>query len=115
MEGLKFCNELFDIERKLKDLGPQERYEQRLLHSKPVLEAFLAWLKQVSEECVPQSHLGKAVSYCLKHWEFLNNFLLDGRLEIDNNRAERSIKQFVIGRKNFTTGRPGKCYNLQYC
>ena len=101
MEGLKFCNELFDIERNLKDLGPQERYEKRLLHSKPVLEAFLAWLKQVSEECVPQSHLGKAVSYCLKHWEFLNNFLLDGRLEIDNNRAERSIKPFVIGRKNF--------------
>jgi len=37
----------------------------------------------------------------LKHWKELNNFLLDGRLELSNNRAEHSIKQFVIGRKNF--------------
>ncbi|MCG9966886.1 transposase, partial [Pelotomaculum terephthalicicum JT] len=39
--------------------------------------------------------------YCLNQWDNLKNFLLDGRLEIDNNRAERSIKPFVIGRKNF--------------
>jgi hypothetical protein len=43
----------------------------------------------------------RSILYCLKHWEFLNNFLLDGRLEIDNNRAERSMNPFVIGRKNF--------------
>ena len=66
-----------------------------------MLEAFLAWLEKTSAECVQQSHLGKAVSYCLKHWKELNNFLLDGRLELSNNRAERSIKPFVIGRKNF--------------
>ena len=47
------------------------------------------------------THLGKAISYCLKHWEVLNTFLLDGRLDIDNNRTERSIKPFVIARKNF--------------
>jgi hypothetical protein len=57
--------------------------------------------EKTSAECVHQSHLGKAVSYCLKHWQELNNFLLDGRLELSNNRAERSIKPFVIGRKNF--------------
>ncbi|NLJ79934.1 MAG: transposase [Firmicutes bacterium] len=51
--------------------------------------------------CVQQSHLGKAVQYCLNQWDKLNGFLLDGRLKIDNNRAERSIKPFVIGRKNF--------------
>ena len=62
---------------------------------------FLTWLEKTSAECVQQSHLGKAVSYCLKHWQELNNFLLDGRLELSNNRAERSIKPFVIGRKNF--------------
>ena len=101
LEGLKFCNALFDIERELEDLDPQERFEQRLQRSKPVLEAFLAWLEKTSAECVQQSHLGKAVSYCLKHWKELNNFLLDGRLELSNNRAERSIKPFVIGRKNF--------------
>jgi transposase len=101
LEGLKFCNELFSIEDELGDLEPEERYEKRLLRSKPVLEAFLAWLQKTKEESVQQSHLGKAVAYCLNHWEELNNFLLDGRLEISNNRAERSIKPFVIGRKNF--------------
>jgi transposase len=56
---------------------------------------------QAREECAKQSHLGKAVEYCLNHWKELNNFLLDGRLELSNNRSERSIKPFVIGRKNF--------------
>ena len=64
------------------------------------MKAFLAWLEKTSAECVQQSHLGKAVSYYRKHWKELNNFLLDGRLELSNNRAERSIKPFVIGRKN---------------
>ena len=49
LEGIKFCNELFDIERKLKDADPQERFKQRLLRSKPVLEAFLTWLKRPAQ------------------------------------------------------------------
>src|SRR5690606_40164112 len=57
--------------------------------------------RRSSDLCVKQSHLGKAVEYCLNHWKELNNFLLDGRLELSNNRSERSIKPFVIGRKNF--------------
>lgn len=101
MEGLRFCRELFAIEKKLKKLDPNKRYEERLLYSKPVLEAFWAWLHETKELCPPKSHLGQAIQYCLNHWEALNAFLLDGRLEIDNNRSERSIKPFVIGRKNF--------------
>jgi len=50
---------------------------------------------------LPKSTLGQAITYCLNQWDNLKNFLLDGRLEIDNNRAERSIKPFVIDRKNF--------------
>jgi transposase len=53
------------------------------------------------EGSLSQSHLGKAIQYCLNQWTPLNAFLLDGRLEIDNNRSERSIKPFVISRKNF--------------
>jgi transposase len=101
IKGLKFCNQLYAIERELATCQPEKRYEERLRRSKPVLEAFLAWLRVTYEICVPESHLGKAIQYCLNQWESLNNFLLDGRLEIDNNRAERSIKPFVIGRKNF--------------
>ena len=66
-----------------------------------MLAAFLAWLEKTREECVKQSHLGKAVEYCLNHWKELNNFLLAGRLELSNNRSDRSIKPIVIGRKTF--------------
>lgn len=101
LEGLEFITKLYHIERDLKDHEPQSRYDERLLHSKPVLEAFLAWLQATSQESLSQTHLGKAINYCLKQWKPLNTFLLDGRLEIDNNRTERSIKAFVIARKNF--------------
>ena len=100
-EGLDFCNRLYKLERKWHDLDPKQRYEERLLHSKPLLEAFLVWLQETNEIAVPKSHLGKAVTYCLNQWKPLNTFLLDGRLPIDNNTAERSIKPFVICRKNF--------------
>ena len=49
----------------------------------------------------PKSPLGKALFYSLNHWKALNTYINDGRLEIDNNRSERSIKPFVIGRKNW--------------
>ncbi|MGI6226322.1 MAG: IS66 family transposase [Peptococcales bacterium] len=100
-EGLEFCNQLFKIERDLKDLTPEERYEKRIELSKPVLEAFLSWLNVKEKEVLPKSSLGKAIKYCLNQWTKLEAFMLDGRLEISNNRAERAIKPFVIGRKNF--------------
>jgi transposase len=100
-EGLDFCNQLFAIERKLKDVSAQERYQVRLEQSTPILEAFLAWLKTQTPRVLPKSALGQAVHYCRNQWEKLNAFLQDGRLELDNNRSERSIKPFVIGRKNW--------------
>jgi hypothetical protein len=100
-EGLEFCNRLFAIERDLKDLKPYERYLKRLERSRPVLDAFWAWLNQLSPQVLPKSALGQAVNYCLSQWDKLLAFLLDGRLEISNNRSERSIKPFVIGRKNW--------------
>jgi len=50
---------------------------------------------------LPKSAFGQAINYCLNQWDKLVAFLQDGRLEIDNNRSERSIKPFVIGRKNW--------------
>ena len=70
------------------ELTPDERYQQRLEQAKPVLDAFLAWANV--RNAAPKSALGKALTY-----------LKDGRLELSNNRAERSIKPFVIDRKNF--------------
>ncbi|GMA49403.1 transposase [Alicyclobacillus contaminans] len=100
-EGLEYCNRLFALERKFKDATPEERYQNRLVHSRPVLKAFLAWLEEQSARVLPKSMLGQAVVYCLKQWDKLTVFLEDGHLEIDNNRSERSIKPFVIGRKNW--------------
>lgn len=99
--GLGYCNELYKIEADLKDKNADERFAARLERSKPVLVRFKVWLDEQLPKVLPQSTLGKAVGYCCNQWTKLNAFLLDGRLEIDNNRAERSIKPFVIGRKNW--------------
>ena len=99
--GLDYCNKLFAIERQIKDISNQERYSKRLELSKPLLDEFYAWLKRQRQQALPKSAFGQAITYCLNQWDELSHFLLDGRLEIDNNRAERSIKPFVIGRKNF--------------
>lgn len=100
-EGLEFCNQLFKIERDLKDLSPKERHENRIERSQPVLDAFSAWLREQRPRVLPKSALGQAITYCINQWERLVVFLEDGQLEIDNNRGERSIKPFVIGRKNW--------------
>jgi transposase len=86
-EGLNFCNRLFAIERELHDVTPKESYDHRLKFSRPLLDDFLAWLKSKSPQVLPKSKLGDAVQYCLNQWTKLEAFLLDGRLEIDNNRA----------------------------
>jgi transposase len=98
-QGLDFCNRLFAIERDLHDATPEERYRMRLEQSRPVLDAFAAWLKDQLPRVLPKSALGIAIKYCRNQWDKLEAFLLDGRLEIDNNRSERSIKPFVMGRK----------------
>lgn len=99
LEGKNYCDKLFAIEKKLDICTIEERYKRRQELSKPILEDFLAWLKR--SDALPKSALGKAVHYTLGQWKYLVNYLLDGRCELSNNRAERSIKPFVIGRKNF--------------
>ncbi len=100
-EGLAFCNRLFAIEQALQDVTPAERYQARLEQSLPVVEAFDSWLKYQRPRVLPKSALGQAMNYCRNQWERLTAFLQDGRLELDNNRSERTIKNFVIGRKNW--------------
>lgn len=100
--GLQFCNRLFAIDKKINKMAnctPEHRYEERLKQSKPVLDDFLVWLKTEKARVAPKTKLGEAITYCLNQWQKLVVFLKDGRLELDNNRGERSIKPFVIGRK----------------
>jgi transposase len=99
-QGLAYCNALFTIERSLKEASQEERYAERQKQSLPIVEAYSTWLKQQRSRTLPKSLLGQAIAYSLNQWEKLTAFLKDGRLEIDNTRSERSIKPFVIGRKN---------------
>ena len=98
-KGWAYCNQLFAIEDKLKKCSPEERHSQRQKKAKPILDAFLRWAQ--GRNAAPQSAFGKAIHYLLEQWPYLTAYLEDGRLEISNNRAERSIKPFVIDRKNF--------------
>jgi transposase len=100
-EGLAFCDKRFRIERDLHDVSAEERFAGRQARSKPVLERFAAWLEEKAGKVLPKSALGGAITYCRNQWPKLLGFLKDGRLELDNNRSERSIKPFVIGRKNW--------------
>lgn len=99
--GLDFCNRLYAIERKAEGLSPEERFTVRQEQSRPLLNTFLAWLREQEALILPKSLTGAAITYALNQWARLNAYLLDGRLEIDNNRSERAIKPFVIGRKNW--------------
>ena len=99
MQGLMYCNLLFGIEQEIAELTAEERYDERLKQAKPILDAMLSWAN--SRTAAPKSALGKAFHYLKEQWPYLVNYLRDGRLEISNNRAERSIKPFVIDRKNF--------------
>ncbi|MGO8670945.1 MAG: IS66 family transposase [Capsulimonadaceae bacterium] len=100
-EGLEYCNDLFRIERELQDATSEQRFAARQERSKPIIDRCKKWLDRQAIQVLPKSTLGKAIAYCLNQWPKLIVFLQDGRLEIDNNRAERSIKPFVIGRKNW--------------
>lgn len=99
--ALKYINKLFDIERDLAKVSPEERKAARYDRSKPLLEEFKEWLDKNVSQVLPKSALGEAFTYCQNQWPKLLVFLEDGRLEISNNRAERSIRPFVIGRKNW--------------
>ena len=99
--GECYCSRLFKLEEAFAELTPEERYEKRLEQEKPVLDALLSWANEMQAKTAPKSAMGRAIHYLLEQWPYLIRYLEDGRLELSNNRAERSIKPFVMGRKNW--------------
>jgi transposase len=95
--GVAFINRLFALEREFKDLSPEDRYRLRLEKSKSVADEFFIWVENLN--ALPKSLLGQAAHYVLTQRKYLENIYLDGRLELSNNRCERSVKPFVMGRK----------------
>lgn len=101
VDGEAYCDYIFKLEREInsKNPTPEERYSERQERIKPVFDEFLAWGNTRSASS--KSKLGIALTYLKNQGAKIENYLLDGRLEISNNLAERSIKMFVIDRKNF--------------
>jgi transposase len=98
-QGVAYFNKLFDLERAFKTLSPEERRKKRLEESKPIAGSLFAWAESLLRTNLPKSPIGIAANYTLSQRKHLENVFLDGRLELSNNRAERSIKSFVMGRK----------------
>lgn len=97
--ALSLIQKLYRIEKACQGSPPEDVYRRRQSESLPLMEEFGQWLSKT--EVLPKGYLGKAIGYCQKQWPKLMRYLEDGRLSIDNNRAERAIKPFVIGRKNW--------------
>ncbi|WP_333609665.1 IS66 family transposase, partial [Arsukibacterium sp.] len=97
--ALNHIQKLYALESKLKTAPPDKKYDARQTLAKPLLEQFKSWLDKSSESVVKESLLGNAITYSLNQWPKLIRYLEDGQLNIDNNRAERAVKPFVIGRK----------------
>ena len=96
---LELVEQIFAADKRLEGLPKDKVYEQRLERIKPLLERYWELLGNIS--AVGGSNLDKAVNYSLNNRKELETFLLDGRLELTNNRAERAVKPFVMGRKNW--------------
>ena len=97
--GVQYFDALFSLEENWHDLEPKERKKMRDQYAKPIMDELHDWVFRLNAST--KSLLGKAAHYTREQWPYLVAYLEDGRLEISNNRAERAIKPFVMGRKNF--------------
>ena len=102
-EALRFYRKLYAVEKEARDnqLSSEARYLLRQEKSVPILAAFKKWLDHHLPKTSEQGAIGKAIRYGLSHWNELNNYLKDGRIEIDNNLVENAIRPFALGRKNW--------------
>jgi hypothetical protein len=102
-EAVTRVKQLYAVEHEATghDLDAAARLVLRQQKSRPLLAAFQDWLDRQHREGVPKTPIADAVNYALNQWSALTVFITDGDLAIDNNAAERAIKPFAIGRKNW--------------
>jgi transposase len=98
---LLYIAKLAKIEEEIKELNAEDKLILRIKKAKPVLDNLHAYLIAMQPRTLPKSPLGQAVSYTLNQRPKFLTYLDDGRLENNNNRSERAIKPFVIGRKGW--------------
>ena len=100
-EALERIAQLYGIEQEIRGRLPAERREARQARSRPLLEAMNAWLKAMLAKLSQKSDVAVAIRYALERWTALLRFCEDGRIEMDNNAAERSLRAVALGRKNY--------------
>ncbi len=93
--------EIFYLRLQGKLLDASARSELRQSKAVPCLQELKSWLEKQRAEVLPKSPMAEAINYTLNQWEALNIYTCDGNLAIDNSIAERAIKPFAIGRKNW--------------
>jgi transposase len=100
-EAVARIRALYAIEHEAKDLDTAARAALRQRKAQPLLDAMKVWLDRERQTALPKTPIAEAIHYALNQWAALNVYLRDGSLSIDNNAAERAVKPFAIGRKNW--------------
>ena len=99
-DGVKRIGELYRIEAELRGLDAYTRQAGRQAWSAPLIADMRTWLTHHRARVAGKSPLGEALAYVSKCWDGLCVYLTDGRVEIDNNAVERSIRPIALNRKN---------------
>jgi transposase len=100
-EALERIGALYAIEEDIRGRPPDERAGIRQARAGPLLESLREWLRQTLSRVSKKSELAKAISYVLSRWTALTRYRDDGRIEIDNNAAERALRAVALGRKSY--------------
>ena len=100
-EALDRIAALYQIEKEIRGRPPDQRQQIRTERSRPLLDALKEWLKQSKSKLSAKSEVTQAIDYALGRWTQLTRFCNDGRIEVDNNAAERALRTVALGRKNY--------------
>lgn len=98
IDGLRWCDAIFEAERRLAKLPPSKKKVERHRTVRPVIEAFFAWVEEQRQTSRPRGLVSKALGYAHRQQAPLSRFLEDGRLKITNNHSERAIRPIATGR-----------------
>ena len=100
-QALQRIAKLYEIEADIRGRPPDERRRERQERAVPLLKDLHAWLSEMLTRVSAKSDLAQAIGYTLGHWKALTRYCEDGRIEIDNNAAERALRGVSLGRKNY--------------
>jgi transposase len=99
-EGLRRIAEFYAVETDIRGIDPGRRHSARQARTAPLVAAFGDWLHQQRLRVSAKSRLGEKMAYIHRHWDGLQTFLDDGRVEIDSNPVENLIRPIALNRKN---------------